>query len=58
MRLLSSIKSDIVCTVLSFLGIMNVSNAHLDDGCHSNTQMLHSHLISFIHTALCLCGIG
>jgi hypothetical protein len=58
MRLLSSLKSDIVCTVLSFLGMINVGDAHLDDGCHSNTPMLHSRLISFIHTALCLCGIG
>jgi hypothetical protein len=58
MRLLSSLKSDIVRTVLSFLGMINVSNTHCDDGCHSNTPMLHSRLISFINTALCLCGIG
>ncbi len=58
MRLFSSLKSDIVRTVLSFLGILNVDNAHLDDGCHSNTPMLHSHLISFINTALFLCRIG
>ncbi len=57
MRLLSSLKSDKVCTVLSFLGVINVGNAHIDDGCHSNTQMLHSRLISFINMALCLCRI-
>jgi hypothetical protein len=58
MRLLSSIKSDIVRTVLSFLGMINVGDAHCDDGCHFNTPMLHSRLISFINMALCLCGIG
>ncbi len=58
MCLLSSLKSDIVCTVLSFLGMINVRGAHRDDGCHTNTPMLHSHLISFINMALCLCGIG
>jgi hypothetical protein len=58
MRLSSSLKYDIVRTVLSFLGMINVGNAHRDDGCHSNTPMLHSRLISFINKALCLCGIG
>ncbi len=58
MRLLSSLKSDIVCTVLFFLGMINVGNAHRDDCCHPNTPMSHSCLISFIRTALCLCGIG
>ncbi len=58
MRLLSSLKSDIVCTVLSFLDMINVGNAHPEDGCHSNTAMSHSHLISFINRALCLCGTG
>jgi hypothetical protein len=58
MHLLSSLKSDIVRTVLSFLGMINVANAHCDDGCHSNTLMLHSCLISFMRTALYLCGIG
>jgi hypothetical protein len=58
MRLLSSLKSDIVRTVLSFLGMINVGDAHHDDGCHSTTPMLHSHLISLINTALCLCRIG
>ena len=58
MCLLSSLKSDIVRTVLSFLGMINVGNAHRDDGCHSNTLMLHSRLISFINMTLCLWGIG
>jgi hypothetical protein len=58
MRLLSSLKSDIVRTVLSSLGMINGGKAHCDDGCHSNTPMLHSGLIAFINMALCLCGIG
>ncbi len=58
MHLLSSLKYDVlVRTVLSFLCMMNVSDAHWKDGCHSNTQMLHSRLISFMRTALCLCRI-
>jgi hypothetical protein len=51
MRLLSSQKSDIVRTVLFFLGMMNVSDAHRKVGCHSNTPTLHSHLISFMRMA-------
>jgi hypothetical protein len=58
MRLLSYLKSDIVHTVLSFLGMINVGNTHRDDGCHSNTPMSCSCLISFINMALCLFGIG
>jgi hypothetical protein len=58
MRLLSSLKSGIVRTVLSFWGMINVGDDHCNDGYHSNTPMLHSRLISFINTALCLCGIG
>jgi hypothetical protein len=58
MRLLSSLKSDIVCTVLSILGMINVGDAHHKDGCHSNTPILHSRLIPLMRTALCLCGIG
>jgi hypothetical protein len=58
MRILSSLKSDIVQTVLSFLGMINVGGTHCDDGCHLNTLMLHSRLISFMRTALCLCRIG
>ncbi len=58
MHLLSSLKSDTVCTVLSFLGIINLSETHHNDGCHSNTLMLHSRLISFMRMVLCLCRIG
>jgi hypothetical protein len=58
MCLLSSLKSDIVCTVLSFLGMMNVGDTHRKDGYHSNTPWLHSRLIFFMRMALCLCGIG
>ncbi len=39
MHLLSSLKSDIVCTVWSFLGFMKEGEAHLDDGCHFNTPI-------------------
>ncbi len=54
MHLLSSLKSDIVRTVLSFLGMINDGGAHRDDGCHSNTPMLHSHLIfSLIQLYVC-----
>jgi hypothetical protein len=58
MHLLSSLKSDIVCTVQSFLVMINVGNGHHDDGHHSNTPMLHRRFISFINMALCLCLIG
>ncbi len=58
MRLLSSLKSDVVRTVLSFLGLINVRDAHHDDGCQSNTPITHSCLIFFINMASCLCGIG
>jgi hypothetical protein len=34
MHLSSPLKSDIVCTVLSFLGMINVGDAHRDDGCY------------------------
>jgi hypothetical protein len=54
----NTLKSDIVRTVLSFLGMINVGDAHRDDGCHSNTPILHSHLIYFINMVLCLCRIG
>jgi hypothetical protein len=46
MHLLSSLKFDIVRTVPSFLGMVNVSDAHRDDGCPSNTPMLHSWFLS------------
>jgi hypothetical protein len=52
MPLLSSLTSDIVRTVLSLLGMINVGDAHRDDGCYSNTSMWHSRLISFMRTAL------
>jgi hypothetical protein len=59
MRLLSSLKSEIECTVLSFLGMINLGDANCDYGWHSNTPMSHSHLMFlFMRTALCLCGIG
>ncbi len=58
MRSLSSPRSDIVRTVLSFLGMINVGDAHRDDGCHSNTPISHSCLISYINMVLCLCRIG
>jgi hypothetical protein len=58
MCLLSSLKCDIVHTVLSFLGIINVGDAHPNDDCHSYTPMLHSCLISFMRMALFVCGIG
>jgi hypothetical protein len=58
MHFLSSLKSGVVQTVLSFLGMLNVGNAHHKDSCHTNTPMLHNRLIFFMRTALCLCGIG
>jgi hypothetical protein len=39
MRVLSSLKSDVVHTVWSFLWIMKEGEAHLDDGCHFNTPI-------------------
>jgi hypothetical protein len=39
MRLLSSLKSDIVLTVCSFFGMMKEVEAHLDNGCHFNTPI-------------------
>ena len=46
MRLMSSLKSDIVRTVLSFLGMINVGNAHLEDVCHFNTSIVQSRLLT------------
>ena len=57
-RLFSSLKSDIVCTVWSFLGIMKEGEAHLDDGCHFNTHITIRQSISFMRVALCIFGIG
>ena len=58
MRLLSSLKSDIVRTVPYFFGIMKVGEAHLDDGCHFRTPIEQSRSISFMSVALCICGMG
>ncbi len=58
MRLLSSLKSDIVRTVWSFLGIMKEGEAHLDNGCHFNTPIAISRSISFMRVSLCTFGIG
>ena len=58
MRLLSSLKSKIVRTVPSFLGIINVGEAHLEEGCHVNTPIFQSLSISFMSTAVCICEIG
>ncbi len=56
--LLSSLKSDMVRTVISFLGIMNVGAAHSDDDCFFSTPIDTNLLISFIRVALCICAIG
>jgi hypothetical protein len=56
--LLSSLKSDIVCTVWSFFGMMKEGEAHLDNGCHFNTPINTRQSISFIRVALCIFGIG
>jgi hypothetical protein len=58
MRLLSSLKSDMVCTVWSFFGMMEEGEAHLDDGYHFNTPISTRQFISFIRVALCIFGIG
>ncbi len=55
--LLSSLKSDMVRTAISFLGIMNVEEAHSDDDCFFSTPIDTSLLISFIRVALCICAI-
>ncbi len=47
-RLLSSLKSDIVRTVRSFFGIMKEGKAHLDDGCYYNTPIIIRQ-INFFH---------
>jgi hypothetical protein len=57
-RLLSSLKSDIVRTVWSFFGMMKEGKAHLDNGCHFNTPINIRQSISFIRVALCIFGIG
>ncbi len=57
-HLLSSLKSDIVRTVWSFLGIMKEGEAHLDNGCHFSTPIAIRQSISFMRVALCTFGIG
>ncbi len=57
-HLLSSLKSDIVCMVISFFGMINVGEARSDDACFFNTPIEHSLLISFIRVALCTCATG
>ncbi len=57
-RLLSSLKSDIVRTVWSFLGIMKEGEAHLDVGCHFSTPITIRQSISFMRVALFTFGIG
>jgi hypothetical protein len=46
--LLSSLKSDIVRTVLSFFGMIKEDKAHLDDGCHFNTP-IDTRQSNFLH---------
>ncbi len=58
MRLLSSLKSDIVRTVWSFFGIMKEGEALWDNSCHFNTPINNRQLIYFIRVALCIFGIG
>ncbi len=57
MRLLSSLKSDMVHTVWSFFGMMKECEAHLHDSCHFNTSITTRQWISFIRVALCIFGI-
>ncbi len=52
------LKSDIVRTVISFLGMINVGEVHCDDACFFNTPIEHSLLISFIRVALCIYATG
>jgi hypothetical protein len=47
MRLLSSLKSDMVRTVWSFLGIMKEGEAHLDNGCHFSNPIATRQSIFF-----------
>ncbi len=56
--LFSSLKSDIVRTVWSFLGMMKEAKAHIDNGCHFNTPIKIRQSISFIRVALCIFGMG
>jgi hypothetical protein len=56
--LLSSLKSNMVRTVWSFLGIMKEGEAHLNNGYHFNTPIPTRQSISFMRVALCIFGIG
>ncbi len=58
MRLLSSLKSDMVCTVWSFLGIMKYGKAHLDSGCHFSVLSLPGNQSLFKRVDLCIFVIG
>jgi hypothetical protein len=53
---MSSLKSDMVHTVMSFFGTMNVGEAYCNNDCHFNTPMDTSQLL--IRVALCICAIG
>ncbi len=55
--LVSSLKSDMVRTVISFFGIRKVGEAYCDDDSLFITSMDTSLLISFIRVALCICAI-
>ncbi len=57
-RLLSSLKSDIVRTVWSFLGMLKEGEAHYDAGCHFSNPIAIRQYISFMRVALCTFGIG
>ncbi len=37
--------------------MIKIGDAHLDNGCLSNTPIAQSHSISFMRTALCFCRI-
>ncbi len=56
--LLSSLKSDIVRTVRSFFGVINVGEAHCEYGCHFITPIDTNQSISFMRVALWIFGIG
>jgi hypothetical protein len=43
-----------VCTVISFFGIINVGEAHCDDDCLFSTPILSSLFISFSLEWLCV----
>ena len=57
-RLFTSLKSDMNLTVLFFLGIINVGDAHFDVGWLLSTPNLHNRSTSFLRTSKWTCGIG